>query len=297
MISSQKLIEKLEEKGVAFEIINKEEAAHFLSEHNYYIKLSSYRFNYEKNKDGKYVGLDFFHLKELSTVDMHLKFILLKICLNIEHSLKVNLLKDIEMKNLDAYEVAKKFLKAHPDTLKLIRKSRDTSYTKNLIDKHDENFPIWALLEVISFGEFVKFYQHYSIHYDYIGIDRSFIYNVKSIRNAAAHSNCLIHDLGRKSSDFNNRIRNKVDFAGMGIGNKSAENKLENKSINDFVGLMYVLDVAVKSDEIKKERLKELSFLFNNRMIRNCVHFKSNNLITSTYEFAKKIVDFYNNKL
>lgn len=297
MLSSDKLIEKLEEKGVAFKITSKEEAMHFLSEHNYYVKLASYRFNYDKNKNGEYVGLDFFHLKELSTIDMHLKFILLKICLNIEHSLKVNLLKDMELKSVDEFDIAEKFLKAYPDTKDSIHRHRDTSYTKKLIDKHKDHYPIWVVLEIISFGDFVNFYKYYTDNYNFGGIDKSFIYNVKSIRNAAAHSNCLIHDLGRKSSDFNNRIRNKVDFAGMGIGNKSAENKLENKSINDFVGLMYVLDVAVKSDEIKKERLKELSFLFNNRMIRNCVHFKSNNLITSTYEFAKKIVDFYNNKL
>lgn len=73
LLSTKSLITHMKEKGIHFDIINEQEAMHFLSEHNYYFKLASYRKNYDKaplgEKQGQYINLDFAYLKDLSTID------------------------------------------------------------------------------------------------------------------------------------------------------------------------------------------------------------------------------------
>ena len=45
---------------------------------------------------GLYISLDFAYLKELSTLDMYLREIILKMTIDIEHFLKVKMLNDLQ---------------------------------------------------------------------------------------------------------------------------------------------------------------------------------------------------------
>lgn len=293
ILKYSELINRLENKGVKFEIINKDDAEHFLVEHNYYVKLASYRFNFNKNNHGKYVGLDFFHLKELSILDMHLKFLILNTCLNIEHSLKVNLLNDITEKNLDDFDLVRDFNKNYPRCLNNIRDHRNTGYCKYLLNKYDHpNYPIWVVFETMSFGELVKFYEFYTQNYSELPLDYRLLYNVKDIRNACAHSNCLMHNLGNKRNTPNQYLRNFI-IQNVDLGKGTINNKLRNKSIHDFIAMLYVLDLITKSQEIKMHRLNDFETFFENRMIREKEHFRQNNLLISSYDFIKKVLDFF----
>ena len=70
--TSDELISHMKIKGIKFDIV-KEEAKIFLQNNNYYMKLASYRANYDNRKsNGEYINLDFAYLRELSTIDMHL---------------------------------------------------------------------------------------------------------------------------------------------------------------------------------------------------------------------------------
>ena len=53
--------------------------------------------------------MDFQYLRELSTIDMHLRFLIIKMCLDIEHYLKIDLLAKAESVNDDGYESIDKF--------------------------------------------------------------------------------------------------------------------------------------------------------------------------------------------
>ena len=108
-------IADLEEKGVFFDIMNKEAAKKFLRYNNYYFKLKSYASNYPINhKNHKYVNLEFAYLVELSKIDMYFRKIILGMCLDIEHVLKTRMLYDISRNEKeDGYNTKSKFIQFH----------------------------------------------------------------------------------------------------------------------------------------------------------------------------------------
>lgn len=281
----------MEAKGITFDIVSKEDAMHFLEEHNYYVKVASYRFNYPKHK-GKYVGLDFFHLKELSIIDMYFRQIVLQACLAIEHAIKVNLLHDITCKDLDDYKIVEVYNEKYPKCLEGILRHRKTAYTRHLLAKYTHpNYPIWAMLESVSFGDLVTFYRFYEEQYGYSLIDYRILYNVRDIRNAAAHNNCIINELGDKSYIPRHLLREELQP--MGFSNLMINNKLSNQSIHDFVALLYTLQTIIASDEVKERCFQDFVDFFGGRMIRSKTYFEKNSLLVSTYHFSKTILDNY----
>lgn len=63
-MTSTDLISKLKnEKGVEFNIKSEKEAIDYISKVNNYLRTVSYRKNYRKNHQGKYINLDFTYQK------------------------------------------------------------------------------------------------------------------------------------------------------------------------------------------------------------------------------------------
>lgn len=301
------LILKMKSKGITFEITSEEDAKHFLKEHNYYIKITSYRFNFSRNpKTNKYAGLDFFHLKELSTIDMHLKFLILKTCLNIEHALKVSLLKDMEERKINEYNIFQEYKEFESKYINEITQKRATRYTKDLIQKHSDendnlNSPIYVYLELVSFGGLINFYNFYIKKFtNYKPVDIALLHKVKNIRNASAHNNCLIHNLKKVDNIYFEEVLVK-DIKHKFPTYKEANIKrfIKNEFIQDFISLLYVLNILVESDEIKKYRFKDFLDFFNNRIPRNNNQaiFKTAPIFEQRYIFIKNILDNYINNL
>lgn len=286
------LIQHLKEKkGIIFDKYSEECAQHFLEEHNYYLKLTAYRTNFAKHRN-RYVGLDFKALVDLSTIDMHLKQFILKASLSIEHSMKVNLLHDISARKIDKYAISKHYLDQYDRVLPEIEKRREKSYVDHLLQKHKHpDYPIYVLLEVISFGEFVNFYRYYCKEYSYKSIDFQMLYAVRDIRNAAAHNNCIIHNLGDKSGYFNKETVEYVSQLAPSLKRRTIQNRLKNKTIQDFVSLLIAIQLVIKSDKIKAYLFKDITILFQERMVRNKDLYNSSPVIQQAYAFTKEVLD------
>lgn len=115
LLTAEQLIDHMKSKGITFNIIPENDAKTFLQKNNYYMKLASYRENYPKyltgSKIGQYINLDFAYLRELSTIDMHLRYLIIQMCLDLEHALKVSLIAHIESNpKEDGYELVRKFI-------------------------------------------------------------------------------------------------------------------------------------------------------------------------------------------
>ena len=141
-MTSKALVDKLrDEKGVSFKYVTEGKAELYLSQVNNYLRTAAYRKNYQKYLNGpskgKYIGLDFAYLKELSTIDMHLRNLITRMCIDIEHDLKVLLLKNLENDgNEDGYSIVDHFLQNNPYIVGKIEAASASPFTGNLINKY-----------------------------------------------------------------------------------------------------------------------------------------------------------------
>lgn len=299
MLTADELIAHMKEKGITFHEVSEEDAKHFLTYHNYYMKLASYRANYPKHKTGKnagqYINLDFGYLKELSTIDMHLRYYIVEMCLDIEHAIKVRLIEKISSNpDEDGYEIVKKFLSKDNNItlLKNIRSHQSSDYCRGLIAKYYPDFPAWVFVEVIPFGKLLYFCNFYEELYGESIVNNSLMNTVRDLRNACAHSNCLLNHLAQQIDATKQPHSDITKFvAGMNNISKGVRTKhLHGLFAYNFVSLLYVYDTLMPNVP-KQKRYDQLKEFMETRVIRNQDYFLSNGKITGVYNFLKKVID------
>lgn len=293
--TSDELISHMKIKGIKFNIVKEEDAKIFLQNNNYYMKLASYRANYDKHKsNGEYINLDFAYLQELSTIDMHLRYLILQMCLDVEHALKTRLLKDIEDNpEEDGYDIIRRFITKYERSCQNIQKHKSSEYCRELIEKYYPYFPAWVFVELISFGDMVKLYEYYSERYPGRLKDSELLYSIRDLRNATAHSNCLINKLQRGTNKPSVKIIKFVSNID-GIGTSMRKNKLSNKFLYDFISLLYVYNEFINVNIVKQKRFKQIQEFMYDRVIKNREYFEKNECIKTAYTFVKKVIDYMN---
>ena len=306
LLTADQLIEHMKTKGITFNIISESEAKTFLQENNYYLKLASYRENYPKYTAGSkaetYINLDFAYLKELSTIDMHLRYNILRMCLDLEHYLKVSLLTHIEQNpEEDGYEIIRRFI-GYVDKhgkyqnefiLKKIRGHKSSDYCKDLIEKYYPYFPAWVFVELISFGDLAYLLAFYDKLYSDTIVNNKFMNIVRDIRNAAAHNSCLINKLFEPlepKQQVDSAITNYIKSI-PSISSYSRTKNLKYRVIYNFIAFIYVYETVVPDGPSKQHRHEELKALFNTRMVAHKDYFSLNNKITAVYSFVQKVID------
>ncbi|MBR0397646.1 MAG: Abi family protein [Eubacterium sp.] len=296
----------MQNKGITFDRTSIEEAKKFLRDSNYYFKLKAYGRNYDKysatlRKD-QYINLDFAYLRELSTIDMYLRKLIISMALDIEHALKVQLLYDLsENTDEDGYSIVKEYLNTNYLRVKSLHDKIGRSVTSDLVKKHavnEDRYALWELVEILSFGEFVDIYQLYYSKYKRKDDYSSFLWSVKFLRNAAAHNNCIINSLKapyQVSLHKNKDILFQVSKI-KSISKKSRDTWMQNPVIHDFVVTVYVYLNVVKSEGIKQKGIQNLKELFYDRMLRHKDYFEKNNSIREGYLFTEKCVSTFCNR-
>lgn len=288
----------MESKGITFHLISRTEAQQFLQRNNYYFKLASYRANYAKrqrgNRAGQYLNLDFAYLKELSTIDMHLRYLILQMCLDIEHHVKLMLIQDIENNpDEDGYNIVEAF---DPDKTKragILRRAKN-SYARDLICKYKDtlNYPVWTLCELIDFGSLYALYKTYRERYPQRKQlpKYSLLNPIRNLRNAAAHSNCLIYKLRVPKNHGNVSDINQIISSIPTIRKSMRAQYLSIVPIHDFVVLLYWYSTYVKSPGLLHRRKQELYYLFFHRMKEHYSYFTNNQYIQNSYLFCSRLV-------
>lgn len=328
--SATELVDKMESKGITFQIISKNDAAKYLIEKNNFLRLYAYRKNFQKGQLGekkdKYVNLDFFHLKALAILDLQLRKQIFGICVDIEHCLKLSLLKDFETrKPEDAYAIVTIFLKSNSYAANdILQKGiQRNGYISDLLKKYisereyldDEDdvyyhafyqngkekqycidMPIWVLLESITFGGLIRFYKFYYEYYEKDSpIPIKLLNSIKSIRNACAHNNCILHDLSKNECYPFSFVRT---FASKkGCTKSMLQSRLQCRTLHEFASVLYLANKRFGNStflpkDILHHDLKEIQRVLVRFEHKYLGLFQKNDIILSSFQFLKKIVDF-----
>ena len=292
-------IKDMKEAGIKFDIMSETDATRYLDTNTYYFRIKAYAKNYEKyidtEKQGQYINLDFAYLVDLSEIDALLRELVLRMTSILEHYLKVKLLSDFQMVDEDGYEIVQELFKMQPELkCKIEEEKINTSTSNDLILKYKDDWAIWNLVEVLSFGSFSELY---SLFYNRNNFKNSFVHMlhpIRMIRNASAHGNCLINRLRPPYSrvtapnyDVKTELMHEIN-----LSRKAVENKLANPVIHDFSVLLYLYSRIVP-ESTQNSVLNDLSNLFSTRILLNKDYYVKNAALVSCYDFMKNIVDFY----
>lgn len=295
-------IQHMKTKGIQFNIVSEAEAIEYLTKNTYYFKIKAYAKNYDiyrsTGKSGQYVNLEFAYLKDLAIIDMLLRHFILKTTVDLEHTMKTRFLKDFNNSKDDGYKLVQMFLDENPHILEDIKRKKENSYTRDLSEKLiEDGFAIWNIVELLSLKEFLLLYKRFNEEYPEVrnGIDLYYpMQAVRKLRNAAAHSNCILNTLKRPYSGtirYNGKVDSFVKRI-VTIDKKSREHNMSNQVIYDFVTMLYLVDEITESNGVKENTFKELHSLVHGRMVKHAEYYKKESAISSTYHFVKKVVDF-----
>lgn len=287
--------------GITFNLKSEEEAAVFLAKHNYFFRLKQYADFGEKTKSGKFINVDFGQMVELSTVDMFLRKLILKMTLDFEHYLKVKIINDSQENPADdGYAVVESFLETHNRVRHLIENLNNSSnfYNRQVFDKYKEKTSVWSIVEMLGFSDFIDFYAHY---YQYFHLKCEYtphFDSVRRLRNAAAHNTCMISNL-KPQSWFKSDIEINFELLGanLEVGNGVISSCLKVPVLNDFAVMLSNYVKLISSPKIKEKTLEEMQEFFNGRMILHKDYFENVNEIKNAYHFAKDVLDYYCKKI
>lgn len=296
-------VEHLKSKGVLFTIMSEEEAEDYLRNRNNYFKLAAYRKNYPKNPGGenagKYIKLEFAYLKDLAIIDMELRYQIVHMALDIEHYVKIDLLQKIEdCQSEDGYQIVEDYNHSLPIAqqerfAKELERNRQNIYCGGVYKKYADNFPIWALIEIIPFGRLIDIYKFSAYRFDDQDMKDNYyrLLTCREIRNASAHSNCILNDLAPRTAlhKTNGKVTQcLMSIQGMNSGFR--RNRMSNARIQEIVTLLYTHKTMVKSRGIHESESEKLHKVVD-RMFKNEQFYKENDVINGSFDFLRLVVD------
>ena len=295
-------IEHLKEKGVLFNIMDEAEARDYLGQHNNYFKLTAYRKNYDKhpageNKD-KYINLEFAYLVDIAVIDMQLRYRIVHMALDLEHHTKLQLLRKMDEYNEDGYQVVQDYMDSLDEKQRKIfdseiNRNKGNIYCGDIIAKYEGAFPVWAFIEIVPFGRLVAFYGFCADRFSDKSMKDTFyrLLTCKEIRNASAHSNCILNNLKAKTAAHSTNAAVTSELMKIkGMNTNFRKNRMSNARIQQVVTLLYTHKDMVESEGIKRSESEDLKKIME-RVDKNYDYYNTNPMIKGTFDFLKLVVD------
>lgn len=295
MNDNQQLIEYLrDDKGITFNITDESTAITILSESTYYYKVTCFRKNFDKDIFGKYRNLDFATLNDMAIVDMRLRYLIMQMALDLEHSLKTDLINSISddpnengrqiVIDYDNFERRNFF--SNPYNRGRSYRSIELEVIGSRNDPQDYDFalvntytvvgrrnnppvnnplPIWVLLEKMSFGKVERFINYYCNNSRYNSNHfknaNELLKMTKRLRDAAAHSRPILMNIVETAGPGTiPRVSTPVtdSLRSLGLFTRNNRRLLKNVRVHDFFCLIILHNEYVKNPIVKSIRKKEL---------------------------------------
>lgn len=178
---------------------NIKEAKNFLTNKNYFYKIISYVKCFPND------NYTFEQLKDISTIDMELRYVLLKACLDVEHAIKTFLSRIVtNSADYDGYNIVEDVFKEQSgENLKekifspFGHFNNEGIFTVKVDYEEEYKHPsFWFVMENASLGKIGPFANHMSREHPdntKLNLINSAYYQITKLRNKAAHSNNIIN--------------------------------------------------------------------------------------------------------
>ncbi|WP_404406443.1 Abi family protein [Jeotgalibacillus malaysiensis] len=326
-------INYLKLKGITFDRLNESIAEDILSNRTYYYKVTAFRKNFKKD-NGKYKNVDFGLLNDLATIDMHFRYLFLKLFLDIEHNIKTLLINLITESDEDGYKIVEEYKAFEVESYRkrlINSKSKDSletidmkvrkyetidkklmdsyksprDYSYDLISKRKSKPSIWVLIELMSYGQlsfFINFYvQRKKYKYKELNLARSLLLDSKNIRDSAAHSRPIIFNIvGPNEFLLPSDKRPKLQVRNYltqecNLPDKLVSGKIRNLKIHDVSALLYLHDHYVNGKITRRERKKELVSLMERCRLKK-QYYENHSDFSEVYYLILKIIKNYSVK-
>ena len=283
--------------GISFNLRSEEYVKSFLQKNNYFFRLKQYAETWtERTKSGKYIGLDFGHLIELSTIDMFFRKIMFKMTSDLEHFLKVKIVNECQNNDKDdGYEVVQAFFNSYPNIKYYVENSKYLSdYTGSDFSRYAYNPAVWNLVEVLQFNDFISFY---SFYYEYFNIECEYtaqFKSIKNLRNAAAHNVCILCSFTPvKKFEYDAGLCMELTQKLKTLNSGTITCLMKVPVLNDFAVLISLYSRLATSKNVRKKTLEELKEFFDGRVVYHKEYFEGCTNIINTYKFAREIIEVY----
>ena len=113
----------------------------------------------------------------------------------------------------------------------------------------------------------------------------------KEIRNASAHSNCILNDLKARTAAHktNTAVTNELMMIN-DMNSNFRRNRMSNARIQQLVTCFICTGLWLKAMVLKKSESEEIQKVMK-RIDRNYDYYSTNSMIKGTFDFLKMVVD------
>ena len=357
-------------KDVTFNYMSEEDAERFLADRNYFFKLKAFAKNYDKrfmdgDAKGRYIGLDFAYLVELSRIDKQLRDLVLDLTLDIEHYLKVrinrcamasgcnpselaarylaysreNVVKD-QISRVDPREALDSFLRMRSlldgldenddsrsavtlanelaELLNKVTMGRDPNhvrsaytamgtspYSKGIVDRYGvSDMPYWCLMELTSFGPLIGFYKACFRKDGFLDdpnecetlkTANNLLRRVQTLRNAAAHGDCLLNNLTRYEKSASAKGVKKLLAAREGLSGDVVNQVSSVAVAMDLAAVMMCYEIIVPLGATRSEAAEKLR-VFLARIVEKREWFEKNYGIKSFIDYVELLLSHFSGR-
>ncbi len=305
-------LDHLAGKGISFDLCSREAAAKYLRTGNNLFRTSAYRKLFplqdQGKRTGEYLGLDFEHLRALSSLDRKLRQCFLSITIDVEHFARIKLLNACEEHGEDGHAVVEEYLSAMNHKLRnhvtgnmegrSKKGEKFDEYSGDLIAHYlNKGMPVWVFLEIVEFGVFNSFYLFCADRWEDKDMrqEHYVLRSCQALRNACAHNSCVLNGVSRAGeetgTDINELITDSLNEHGL-KRTKTRRARLNNLRTVQMASALYASERLCTREET---RARHAAMLADLREAWRDVEglFKKNNVITSFFDFFFKIVDIW----